>query len=232
MDLESSTFIPSPDEHAQLKDEFVILVLRILTKHCKYFQQFANIVPAHIPQKYSKEMSRQSQVVSTKITTIKPLVQAQSPFALATKLICFSKLGWHRPAFVLQGNIAGTSLLVCSLPPLPPPKTKTLCIYICIYYYLLHNMLYMGNASIILLPEIDWQQLLVFHQIYFKTFHVVKTCNMVLLSSQPPFGRPDMIRVFYCIYPHKGTRKRYSILFKLKKYIYIFQRNLSETLNL
>ena len=101
MDLESSTFIPSPDEHAQLKDEFVILVLRILTKHCKYFQQFANIVPAHIPHQYSNEMSRQSQVVSTKITTIKPLVQAQSPFALATKLICFSKLGWYRPAFVL-----------------------------------------------------------------------------------------------------------------------------------
>lgn len=127
MDLESSTFIPSPDEHAQLKDEFVILVLRILTKHCKYFQQFANIVPAHIPHQYSNEMSRQSQVVSTKITTIKPLVQAQSP--LATKLICFSKLGWHRLAFVLQGNIAGTSLLVQSSTPSPPPKTKKLCIY-------------------------------------------------------------------------------------------------------
>ena len=124
MDLESSTFIPSPDEHAQLKDEFVILVLRILTKHCKYFQQFANIVPAHIPHQYSKEMSRQSQVVSTKITTIKPLVQAQSPLTLVTKLICFSKLGWHRPVFVLQGNIAGTSLLVCSLLPLPPPHNK------------------------------------------------------------------------------------------------------------
>ena len=93
-------------------------------------------------------------------------------------------------------------------------------------------MLYMGNASIILLPEMDWQQLLVFHQIYFKMFHVVKTCNMVLLSSQPPFGRPDMIRVFCCIYPYKGTRKRHSILLKLKKYIYIFERNLSETLNL
>ena len=39
-DLENSTFIPSPDEHSQLKEEFVILVLRILTKHCKYFQHF------------------------------------------------------------------------------------------------------------------------------------------------------------------------------------------------
>ena len=64
MELENSTFIPSPGEHSQLKDEFVVLVLRILTKKCKYFQQFANKVPAHIPHQYRKEMSCQSQVVS------------------------------------------------------------------------------------------------------------------------------------------------------------------------
>lgn len=64
MELENSTFIPSPGEHSQLKDEFVVLVLRILTKKCKYFQQFANIVAAHIPHQYRKEMSCQSQVVS------------------------------------------------------------------------------------------------------------------------------------------------------------------------
>ena len=64
MDLENSTFIPSPEEHSQLKDEFVVLVLRILTKNCKFFQQFANTVPAHIPHQYRKEMSCQSQVVS------------------------------------------------------------------------------------------------------------------------------------------------------------------------
>lgn len=64
LDLENSTFIPSPEEHSQLKDEFVVLVLRILTKNCKYFQQFENKVPAHIPHQYRKEMSFQSQVVS------------------------------------------------------------------------------------------------------------------------------------------------------------------------
>ena len=63
MDLENSTFIPSPGKHSQLSDEFVVLVLRILSKQCKYFQQFANIVPAHIPHQYRKEMSGQSQVV-------------------------------------------------------------------------------------------------------------------------------------------------------------------------
>ena len=69
MDLENSTFIPSPEEHCQLKDEFVVLVLRILTKNCKYFQQFANVVPAHIPHQYRKEMSCQSQVVSMNQTS-------------------------------------------------------------------------------------------------------------------------------------------------------------------
>ena len=74
MDLENSTFIPSPEEHSQLKDEFVVLVLRILTKTCKYFQQFANIVPAHIPHQYRKEMSCQSKVVNMNQTTCASVV--------------------------------------------------------------------------------------------------------------------------------------------------------------
>lgn len=63
-DLENSTFLPSLDDHAKLKDEFVVLVLRILVKNCKYFEQFASMVPTHIPHPYSKQMSHQSQVVS------------------------------------------------------------------------------------------------------------------------------------------------------------------------
>lgn len=64
-DLENSTFLPTVDDHAKLKDEFVILVLRVLVKNCKYFQQFSQLVPNHIPHPYSKEMSHQSQVVSS-----------------------------------------------------------------------------------------------------------------------------------------------------------------------
>lgn len=63
-ELDNSTFIPSPDEHAKLKEEFVVLVLRILVKNCKYFQKFASMVPTHIPHPYSEEMRHQSQVVS------------------------------------------------------------------------------------------------------------------------------------------------------------------------
>ena len=68
MDLENSTFLPSPEEHSQLKDEFVVLVLRVLIKYCKFFKQCANLVPAHIPHKYSKEMRHRSQVVSVQLT--------------------------------------------------------------------------------------------------------------------------------------------------------------------
>lgn len=63
-DLENSSFLPTPDEHAKLKNDFVVLVLRILAKNCKYFQQYTSMVPAHIPHPYTMEMSCQSQVVS------------------------------------------------------------------------------------------------------------------------------------------------------------------------
>lgn len=38
--------------------------LRIMVKNCEYFKKFSKIVPAHIPHQYSKEMRKQSQVVS------------------------------------------------------------------------------------------------------------------------------------------------------------------------
>ena len=78
----------------------------------------------------------------------------------------------------------------------------------------------MGNASIILLPEVDWQQLLVFHQIYFKMFHVVKTCNIVLLSSQPPFGDKGFSTVIIPIKWPPG-KDIISILLKLKKFTFL-----------
>lgn len=63
MDLPNSSFLPSQEDHAKLKKDFVLLVLRILVKNCKYFSQFAHLVPAHIPHQYSKEMSQESQIV-------------------------------------------------------------------------------------------------------------------------------------------------------------------------
>ena len=66
MELPNSSFLPSPEEHTRLKKDFVVLALRILTKHCKFFNQFSHMVPSHIPHQHSKEMSQQSQIVGFK----------------------------------------------------------------------------------------------------------------------------------------------------------------------
>ena len=62
--LNYSTFLPSLEEHAKLRADYIILVLRILVKECEYFKKFSKFVPGHIPHQFSKEMRKQSQVVS------------------------------------------------------------------------------------------------------------------------------------------------------------------------
>ena len=64
LDLPNSSFLPSFEEHAKLRADYIILVLRILVQNCEYFKQFSKIVPGHIPHQFSKEMRKQSQVVS------------------------------------------------------------------------------------------------------------------------------------------------------------------------
>lgn len=64
LDLPNSTFLPSLEEHAKLRTDYIILVLRILVKECEYFKKFSKFVPGHIPHQFSKEMRKQSQVVS------------------------------------------------------------------------------------------------------------------------------------------------------------------------
>ena len=70
MELPNSSFLPSPEQHDKLKKDFVILVLRILAKNCKFFSQFARMIPSHIPHKHSKEMSQQSQIVGFNLNII------------------------------------------------------------------------------------------------------------------------------------------------------------------
>lgn len=64
LDLPNSSFLPSLEEHAKLRADYIILVLCILVKNCEYFKQFSKIVPCHIPHQFSQEMREQSQVVS------------------------------------------------------------------------------------------------------------------------------------------------------------------------
>ena len=63
-DLPNSSFLPSLEEHANLRADYIILVLRILVKHCNYFKKFSRLVLGHIPHQFSKEMRKETQVVS------------------------------------------------------------------------------------------------------------------------------------------------------------------------
>ena len=52
LDLPNSSFLPSLEEHSNLRADYIILVLRILIKHCSYFKQFSRLVPGHIPHQF------------------------------------------------------------------------------------------------------------------------------------------------------------------------------------
>ena len=63
-DLPNSSFLPSLEEHANLRADYIILVSRVLVKHCNYFTKFLRLVLGHIPHQFSKEMRKETQVVS------------------------------------------------------------------------------------------------------------------------------------------------------------------------
>ena len=73
LDLPNSSFLPSLEEHSNLRADYIILVLRILVKHCNYFKQFSRPVPGHIPHQFSKEMRKETHVASHKNISYKQL---------------------------------------------------------------------------------------------------------------------------------------------------------------
>ena len=43
LDLPNSSFLPSLEKHSNLHADYIILVLRILVKHCNYFKKFQDL---------------------------------------------------------------------------------------------------------------------------------------------------------------------------------------------
>lgn len=62
--LALSTWLPSEADCAKLRDEFVILIARILLKRLPQFQWLHCVVPEAIPHQYSEEMAEKSEIVS------------------------------------------------------------------------------------------------------------------------------------------------------------------------
>ena len=57
--------LPTTLDYQVLKENFTILVARILVEHIPYFREdFKGLVPSHISHPYSSEMAKRSEVVS------------------------------------------------------------------------------------------------------------------------------------------------------------------------
>ena len=63
-EIDFSKFLPSAEDYKAIIDNFIVLISRILVKHLPHFSQYASVVPKDIKHKYSKEMSKRSNVVS------------------------------------------------------------------------------------------------------------------------------------------------------------------------
>lgn len=57
--------VPNDDDYKSLKDDFTVLVSRMMVEHMTFFSADYKGIPAkHIPHKFSKEMASKSEVVS------------------------------------------------------------------------------------------------------------------------------------------------------------------------
>ena len=62
--LPLSEFVPSLEDCAALRKDYIILAARVITDKLPYFQCLKKCVPKHIQHPYSKEMAKSSTVVS------------------------------------------------------------------------------------------------------------------------------------------------------------------------
>ena len=63
-EIDFSKFLPLAEDYEAITDNFVVLILKILVEHLPHFSKYAPVVPKDIQHKYSKEMSKKSNVVS------------------------------------------------------------------------------------------------------------------------------------------------------------------------
>ena len=63
--VEASTILPSASDDTTLRNNFITLVSRVITKHMLFFKTgFSDVIEWHITHRYSDEMSKKSEVVS------------------------------------------------------------------------------------------------------------------------------------------------------------------------
>lgn len=63
-EIDFHTFMPSAEDYEAISNNFSVLISRILVEHLPHLSKYAAAVPKSIKHKYSKEMSKKSNVVS------------------------------------------------------------------------------------------------------------------------------------------------------------------------
>ena len=63
-EMDNGKCIPSRTDHQQQRNNYLVLVERILVKYIQCMNFLADVVTQHIPHKYSREMSQKSETVS------------------------------------------------------------------------------------------------------------------------------------------------------------------------
>ena len=63
-DFELKEYLLTHEEQQQTRNEYIILVLRILLKYIPWLSTLKKLVPDHIEHTYSKEMSMKSTIIS------------------------------------------------------------------------------------------------------------------------------------------------------------------------
>ena len=59
------TFLQSVEDCHNLHTELTVLVVRVLVTHLVSFKAFSDLIPQHIEHKYSAEMAKKSEIVSS-----------------------------------------------------------------------------------------------------------------------------------------------------------------------
>ena len=62
-EFDNVNYLLSKREMTQMKNDYVILVVRVLVEFFQCMKPINSVIPTHIQHKYSKEMSNQSEII-------------------------------------------------------------------------------------------------------------------------------------------------------------------------
>ena len=62
--FQETKILPSDEDTKAIRENFEVLIGRVLKKHCSFFSKFATGVPRHVKHEHYEEMCKKSEIVS------------------------------------------------------------------------------------------------------------------------------------------------------------------------